>query len=128
MQTNHSTMNQAFKSIFKGTSDGMQQCIDNCLECHRVCEQIIPYCLEKGGVHSERAHIQLLSNCVDICRTSAHFMMWGSELHTKTCELCAEVCMMCAEDCERMDDDELMMMCAEACRQCAESCRQMSSH
>lgn len=114
------------KSI-QGMSDEMQQCIDACQTCHKVCEQTIPYCLEKGGLHAERLHIQTLSNCADICRTAAHFMMWNSDLHSKICGICAEACVRCAEDCERMPDDEMMKMCADVCRACAESCRKMAT-
>jgi hypothetical protein len=127
LQTTFGTINQALKNTFKAMTDEVQQCIENCLQCHRTCEQLIPYCLEKGGMHAERSHIQLLSTCADICRTSAHFMMWSSDLHPKVCGTCAEACLKCAEDCERMGDDKMMKACAEICRLCAESCQKMAT-
>ena len=84
------------------------------------------HCLQQGGRHAEASHIQLLLDCVDICRTSADFMLRGSDLHTLTCGVCAQVCERCAQDCEQMGDDEMMRRCAEACRRCAESCRRMA--
>lgn len=128
MQSTFENINQNFKQTLKGMTDEMQQCIENCLQCHKTCEQIVPYCLEKGGMHAERIHIQALSTCADICRTSAHFMMWNSDLHSRVCSICAESCLVCAEDCERMGDDQMMKMCADICRQCAESCQQMGAH
>lgn len=127
LQSTFGTLNQTLRKAFKGMTDEMQQCINHCLECHRACEQLIPYCLEKGGMHAERNHIQILSTCADICRTSAHFMMWNSELHGRVCGVCADACLKCAEDCERMSDDQMMKMCADICRQCAESCQKMAT-
>ncbi len=102
----------------------MQQCIQNCLDCHKTCLQMaMNHCLETGGQHTEPPHFRLMMCCAEICRTSAHFMLSGSELHTLTCGVCAEVCGRCADDCERIGD---MGECVQACRKCAESCRAMS--
>jgi hypothetical protein len=117
---------QTLKRSYQGMSDEMQQCIENCLDCHKVCEQLIPYCLNKGGMHAERKHIQALADCAEICRTSAHFMMWNSDLHAKVCGVCSEACIKCAIDCEGMSSDDMMKMCASVCRKCADSCRAMS--
>lgn len=104
----------------------MQQCIQNCLDCHSICLNTITYCLQKGGMHAEPAHIQLMQDCAEICQTSANFMLRGSDLHTRTCGVCAQVCQRCADDCAKMGDDAQMKACADMCRRCAESCRQMS--
>jgi hypothetical protein len=96
-------------------------CIRDCLQCHSTCEAAVMHCLETGGSHVEAAHVALLLDCADICRTSAHFMMHDSPHHTRLCEVCAEVCEACADDCERLSD-EVMRNCAEACRRCAASC------
>ena len=108
-------------------SQDMQQCINECLNCHSVCLATVRYCLEQGGKHAEAQHIQTLLDCAEICQTSANFMLRGSELHGRTCAVCAEVCARCAESCEQVGDDEQMRACAEACRRCAESCRQMAN-
>ena len=104
----------------------MQECIQNCLDCHSVCLETVAHCLELGGRHAEASHIRLMLDCSDICRTSADFMLRGSAHHSAVCGLCATICDACAADCERMGDDELMRGCAQACRRCAESCRRMS--
>lgn len=107
-------------------SEEMQQCIDNCLECQSICLQTVTHCLQKGGKHAEANHIRTLLDCAEICATSAGFMLRGSDLHARTCAVCAEVCERCAVSCEAMADDAMMKECAEICRRCAESCREMA--
>lgn len=104
----------------------VRKCIENCLDCHSVCMETVTYCLDKGGKHAEANHIRLLMDCAQICQTSADFMLRISEIHPKTCGICAEVCERCAKACEQLGDDEMMRKCAEACRRCAESCHHMS--
>lgn len=105
----------------------MQECLDNCTECHAICTETAQHCLEMGGKHAEAAHIRSLLDCADICQTSADFMLRGSPQHALTCGACAEVCLACAEACERMgQQDSMMKKCAEVCRRCADSCRQMA--
>ncbi len=107
-------------------SPEMQQCIDECLRCHSTCTSTVSHCLQQGGEHATPDHITLLLDCAQICATSADYMLRGSHLHTRTCEVCAEVCRRCAESCERLNDD-VMRQCAEVCRKCAESCERMAS-
>ncbi len=116
--THHLTLNQV--------NSEMQQCIQNCSDCHSICLNTVFYCLQKGGMHSELPHIRLMLDCAEICQTSANFMLRGSNLHARTCGTCAEVCEQCATDCDRMGDDAQMKACADICRRCAESCRQMA--
>jgi hypothetical protein len=127
MQSTLGTAGRAFKNIFKGLSDEMQMCIQNCVQCAQVCEQMIQHCLKQGGPHSAPSHIRLLQDCAEICAVSANFMLRESEFHGRTCAVCADVCLSCAEDCEKMKDDEMMRMCAEVCRRCAESCQKMAT-
>jgi hypothetical protein len=107
-------------------NDEMRRCIDECLSCFRTCLETVTHCLEKGGRHAEASHIRLLLDCAEICQTSAGFMLRTSDLHTRTCAVCAEICERCARECEAFGDDPVMRACAEACRRCAESCRQMA--
>jgi len=100
-----------------------------CRECHDACLRTVTHCLGKGGRHAAPDHIRLLLDCVQICDTSADFMIRGSDLHAATCGACAEVCDRCADDCQRLaneDDDEMMRRCAKVCRNCAETCHKMS--
>ena len=105
----------------------MQRCIEECSACHQICLKTIHHCLGMGGKHAEQSHVRLMADCVQICATSADFMLRESPLHHLTCRACAEVCQQCAADCEKIGpNDAQMKQCAEACRKCAESCRKMA--
>ncbi len=108
-------------------SSEMEQCVENCLECHRICERTAVHCTQMGGKHVEPTHLRLLRDCAQICITSADFMLRESDVHPQICGVCAEVCARCAESCEQFGDDAQMKECAEICRRCAESCQQMAS-
>jgi hypothetical protein len=106
-------------------NDEMQSCIAECLRCYQTClSTAMGHCLEIGGQHTEPQHFSLMMACAEICRTSAHFMLLGSELHKHTCRQCAEICEQCAADCERVGE---MRECVDACRRCAESCQKMAA-
>lgn len=105
----------------------MQRCIQDCQTCHQVCIETVTHCLQKGGKHAAPEHIRLLLDCAEICQTSANFMQRNSDLHGRTCGVCAEVCEACARSCDELADDEVMKRCADECRRCAASCREMST-
>jgi hypothetical protein len=106
----------------------MRDCIQNCTDCRNICLETLAHCLHMGGKHADPAHIGLLMDCAEICGVSASYMLRGSDLHGRTCAVCAEVCERCADDCERLaDGDELMLRCAEVCRRCAQSCSDMAA-
>ena len=108
---------------YKGSSAGMSSCIDDCDRCNRVCwNMALNYCLDRGGEHSEAAHIRMLLGCAEVCRTTASLMLSGFSLHAIMCGACADICDTCADDCERIGD---MDECVTVCRSCAESCREM---
>lgn len=102
------------------------QCIENCIESHRVCLETVDYCLEKGGKHADAEHIRHLYDCAEICKTSADFMVRNSKKHKAVCELCADICESCVDDCEEMGEDAQMTLCADTSRRSMESCREMA--
>jgi hypothetical protein len=108
------------------STEKLHDCIEECTKCHAICLETVNYCLQQGGHHAEAGHIRLMLDCVEICQTSANFMLRGSPLHVRTCAACAEVCQACAEDCEQMGTGEQMRKCAEACRRCEDSCSKMA--
>ncbi|MBI3652710.1 MAG: four-helix bundle copper-binding protein [Acidobacteria bacterium] len=105
----------------------MQNCIQACLECHRICVETLVHSLQTGGRQAEARHLRLLLDCAEICQTSANFMLRGSELHRRICAVCAEVCEWCAQSCDQFGEDDMMRACAETCRHCAQSCRTMAA-
>jgi hypothetical protein len=86
------------------THDEMQECIEECLNCHAVCTMTLQHCIATGGDHTEVNLIGILLDCAEICQTSANFMLRGSPYHVVTCASCAELCRACeeAESCDRM--------------------------
>ncbi|WP_442886877.1 four-helix bundle copper-binding protein [Congregicoccus parvus] len=108
----------------RDSTAALERCIEHCSTCHDVCLRMASgHCLERGGEHVRPAHVTLMLDCADICRTAADFMVRGSPRHVFVCSLCADVCESCAQDCERLGD---MQACVDACRACADSCRETS--
>ena len=109
-------------------SDEMRHCIELCTDCHVICVKTTTHCLHMGGEHASPEHIGVMMDCAQICATGADFMLRGSDLHGRTCGVCAEACERCANECERLaNGDETMLRCADFCRRCAESCRAMAT-
>ena len=103
----------------------MEECLHECQNCASVCLRTAAiHCLETGGKHVEPVHFRTMLDCAQMCRTSAGFLLRGSELHAHTCRACAEICAACARSCEEIGD---MDECVEACRRCEKSCREMAS-
>lgn len=100
------------------------ECIDACLECHRVClGMAMTHCLETGGEHVKPQHFRMMIDCAVICATAADFMMHKSQFQREMCALCGSICETCATDCEKRDG---MEECVEACIACAKSCAAMA--
>jgi hypothetical protein len=98
----------------------MQKCIEQCQKCQEFCLDTINQCLKRGGPHADPDHIRMLMACAEICDTCARFMLLGSSLYAKVCEVCADVCDACSKECGRLQDT----VCADTCRRCTEICRQ----
>ncbi len=103
----------------------MRDCIEDCIDCYKICLETIMYCLTKGGNHSDPDHIQMMFECANICNASATSMLMGSDHHQKLCAVCSDICNSCAEDCEEFGDDQ-MMECGAMCSRCSESCKEMA--
>ena len=95
-------------AMHQGMSQEMQECVRNCMDCHRSCLETAMHCLGMGGQHAEQSHMRIMLDCAEICQTSANFMIRGSEFHPRTCGVCSEVCLRCADDCERVGPDAQM--------------------
>src|SRR5262245_3600116 len=104
----------------------MQRCIQECQRCREECLQAVVHCLRRGGRHAEAGHITTLLDCVEMCATSANFMLRESMRHRRVCEICAEICDACAKSCATFRDDDEMRRCEAECHRCAELCREMA--
>lgn len=103
-----------------------ESCIESCWQSHVMCLQTERYCIEAGGTHVMPAHLALLADCAEMCRTTADSLLRRSRQHAAICIACAQLCDACAEDCEAFKDDARMLACARSCHGCAGHCREMS--
>jgi hypothetical protein len=108
------------------THDDMQECIEECLNCHAVCTMTLQHCIASGGEITEVNLVGLLLDCAEICQTSANYMLRGSPYHVITCAACAELCRACEEACRGVANDEQITHCADVCAGCAEVCDRMA--
>jgi len=100
----------------------LQQCIQDCLNCHDACMQTARNCKQAGGDHAKPEHISMLQDCAEMCQTAAHFMQHNSPLYGYVTQACAQVTTHCATECEQKGDTD----CANACRTAAWSCDQVT--
>jgi len=102
-------------------------CVANCMECHRVCLETMEYCLRLGRRgHAAPAVLRLLADCAQICQTNADFMTRGSEVQ-EVFAACAEVCSRCGNTCALIDpEDTQLQECAEICLRCAAICGEIA--
>lgn len=100
-------------------------CGELCLACATTCSRALyRHCLTVGGRHAAAPHVQLMTDCSEICTVAANFMTRGSSRHTRLCAICADICQACADDCATLEG---MEDCVSACRQCAAACRAMAA-
>lgn len=107
--------------------DEIQQCIEECLNCHAACTMTAQYALGEGGDKADAGLVGVLLDCAEICQTSANFMLRGSPYHGATCAACAELCRATEDALRDFGDDEQMAHCAEMCATCATSCERMAA-
>ncbi len=100
----------------------MQECIQDCLDCHRVCMDTAESYRQAGNDQAQMQHITMLLDCAEMCLTTAHFMQHNSPLYGYICQACAQVSTHCAGECDLKGDTDT----ANACRKCAWSCGQMA--
>lgn len=65
----------------------MEQSLENCLECHRICEETTAYSVRMGGEHAGAIYLRLLRDCAQICVTSADLMLRGIDGSIQTSRL-----------------------------------------
>ena len=106
----------------------IEECIDECLDCYKICILTTEYCLSKGGKHAKPKHILLLKDCTEICRAAAGFMLRNSEFSKEICRVCRDICNACAESCAEFTDDVQMQACADVCKRCALACEAFASN
>lgn len=104
----------------------MDACIGLCLDTHRKCLEAARLVAAYLDRPIATTLIATLTDCAEICQTTANSMIRGSSLHTIMCDACARACRHCAEECGRLSDARFAR-CAESCRVCAASCETMAT-
>jgi hypothetical protein len=113
----HNIGNMSQNAINPMVIGQMQNCINDCLNCHKVCMDQAMITLATG----KPEHVKVLLDCTEICLATAHAMMRSSSLHGYFCNACQAVCTHCANMCDTIGDQD----CANACRSCATACQQL---
>jgi hypothetical protein len=103
---------------------GMEKRIEACSDCFKSCARTFKHCLDMGGPHALPKHLNLLKDCMEICKVTEDFLLRDSTHLECVSEECAKICEQCAASCDETDpNDGEMKECAKACRQCAETVR-----
>lgn len=112
--------------------DHLKICIDDCIQCARLCEQCSAECVRTDIAGMARC-IGLCRDCGDFCLLAARLMSRESPYLFQTCHICSKICEACATACEELElghdeaEQGIHIQCAEACHKCADSCREMAS-
>lgn len=101
----------------------IQQCIEACKACEVACRECAFGCLQEKDVSALRNCIQNDLECARICATTVDLLIMDSRFRTEIIELCIASCKVCQSECEKhavhMDHCK---DCAAACERCAEAC------
>lgn len=101
-------------------------CAGDCRACAKICEDTLKYFNEKGGNYTDTKRVQLITDCIAICKLSADFKERKSEFAVNIQQTCAEICSKCAKACEELKDDKLKE-CIAKCNECAQMCKSETS-
>lgn len=116
----------AHRRSVEGMAMPMSDCVDQCIASHRICLETAAYVTKQGGALATASLVAMLTDCAEICQTTANSMLRQSSFHRILCRACAETCARCAQECLRHADDQQMARCSATCKECAASCRMMA--
>jgi hypothetical protein len=103
-----------------------EKCIESSAKCYEVCAATFKHCIEMGGPHALPKHLNVLKDCMEICKVTQDFMLRDSNHVKCLCDECEKITELCAQSCEDTDpNDEQMKECAKICREAAASCKEM---
>ncbi|MBX9947924.1 MAG: hypothetical protein K2Y39_02050 [Candidatus Obscuribacterales bacterium] len=118
------TITSAFAGNAASTSTKLAEksahatCATECNKCAEACEKALAHLQSKGA---SEATVNVLKDCITLCKTSADLKSRGSELSAKLASACAEACKKCAKVCADQKD-EALKDCIEQCNVCADAC------
>lgn len=102
-------------------------CAGDCKSCYTMCEEKLDYFLKKGGKHADPDRVQLMRDCITICKANEDFKTRGSANAGLLAKVCADICAKCAKSCEALNDDSLRD-CIAMCKKCSDSCKTMDKN
>ncbi len=114
-----STVSMFSLPVFAG--EDHKACESKCGECAEMCQKNLDYCKKKGGAHAKAEHINLMKDCIAMCKTNSELRSRKSKYAADSSKLCAKICNDCAASCESLKDPKLKE-CVEMCKACAECC------
>jgi hypothetical protein len=91
-----------------------------------ACNAAFAYCTQQDEVDDPEL-LACIVDCVDLCTTTASFIVRGSEHADDLREVCAELAKCVEESCEEYGDDEVLTACADACREAYDALNAQSS-
>ncbi len=106
------------------SSQTVERCIAECLQCLRWCSQCRAESLDLDPIMM-RDCIRLCNECLELCRTCVALLTGSSGFAHQVCSICSELCTACAAECGK-HEGETMRKCAQACRQCAATCAEVA--
>jgi hypothetical protein len=90
--------------------------------CHNECRRMFMECAPKESGHNlSFLHLKRLQACIEICGSTAEYLLKDGVMAYRLCEITARICEQCADSCDKMED-AYFQECAELCRETAEAC------
>ncbi|MGO1595221.1 MAG: four-helix bundle copper-binding protein [Sphingobacterium sp.] len=106
----------------------IRKCIDACKVCEDACRECAFACLQEKDVAALRTCIQNDLECARICATTVDLLIMDSQFRSEIVALCMASCEVCQLECEKHAEHmEHCRRCAEACEICLEACRQLAA-
>ena len=96
-----------------------KDCIELCLQCYRTCVSTAMIALANMESNSQQEFHRHVMAAGEICRTTAHFLLVGSDYYKPVARACADICDGVTHHCKMLGIAE----CADVCQTCARACR-----
>lgn len=100
----------------------MQLSADHCLECFRACSEAMAHTIDLRRQHWEHEHYRILLDCIDVCKTTAGFLIRQSDYYKDICSVCALICKETTKCCQEFGNDPFMLKAGDIASKCAKSC------
>ena len=100
-----------------------RDCIDLCLKCYRTCVRTATIAMANNESRSQLELHRHLMAAGEICRTTAHFILVGSDYYKPVARACAEICDRSIHHCKILGVTE----CVDICQTCAGACHHIST-